>query len=103
MTTIRLYRPSNGTEGECFFEGWCTRCARDKAMNEGKPIEDCDDDEKCDLIANSFAFDIDHPKYPQEWRYDDKGEPCCTAFVPLGEPIPQPRCPHTVDMFGDPA
>ena len=37
MTKARAgekYRPSNGTEGDCFFAGWCCKCQRDKAMRE---------------------------------------------------------------------
>jgi len=28
-----------------------------------------------------------------------KNGPCCTAFVPKGEPVPPARCAKTVDMF----
>lgn len=93
------YRPSNGTEGECFFAGWCCQCQRDKSMREGCDVDDCDDNERCDLIANSMAFDIDEEGYPKEWQYDKNGQPCCTAFVPAGDPIPLPRDDLTIDMF----
>jgi hypothetical protein len=97
--TIRLYQPSNGTEGECFFNAWCCQCARDVSMNSGKPIDECDDNEKCALITNSMAFNPGDAEYPQEWQYDKDGVPCCTAFVPVGQPIPKPRCERTLDMF----
>lgn len=96
---IELYRPSNGSEGDGFFSTWCRNCARDKAMSEGKPLDECDDNEKCDLIARSMAFDVDEPGYPQEWRYEN-GHPVCKAFVPLGQPIPPERDDRTADMFG---
>ena len=99
---IRLYRPSNGTEGMCFFEGWCERCARDKEMSEGKPFDECSDDEVCSIIADTFAFDVDDERYPREWIYDENGEPCCTAFIPAGEPIPV-RDTTTLDLFGSEA
>ena len=97
---IRLYRPSNGTEGMCFFEGWCERCARDKEMSEGKPFDECSDDEICSIIADSFAFDVTDERYPSEWIYDANGEPCCTAFIPAGEAIPPPVDDKTLDLFG---
>jgi hypothetical protein len=25
-------------------------------------------------------------------------KPCCIAFVPKGESIPVPRCPHTMEL-----
>lgn len=28
------YTPANGTEGAAFFDCWCRRCARDKAMRD---------------------------------------------------------------------
>lgn len=93
------YQPSNGTEGMCFVDSWCGNCARDKAMSEGKPIEDCDDDEKCDIIANSMAYDRDDPRYPKAWVYGKDGHPCCTAFVEKGKPIPPSPDTQTIDMF----
>ena len=71
-------------------------------MSEGADFDECDDNEKCDLIANSMAFDIDHPLYPAEWCYDKDGHPCCTAFVSVGDSLPTPRDDLTFDMFGDP-
>lgn len=92
------YEPSNGTEGEYFHAGWCCLCARDLAMSEGVPIEECDDNQKCDILGRSF-LGIDHPDYPPEWQYGKDGQPCCTAFVESGQPIPPPRDVHTIDMF----
>lgn len=92
------YQPSNGTEGEFFFEAWCRGCARDRAMREGEDINDCDDNEVCDLIARSMASKPGDPEYPVEWQYNKKGQPCCTAFVPAGEPIPASPCRHTMAL-----
>jgi hypothetical protein len=97
------YRPSNGTEGECFFDAWCRNCARDRSMREGDEIDECDDNERCDIIANTMIYKVDDSEYPTEWQYGKDGQPCCTAFVPTGEPIPAPRDEHTVDMFCDAA
>lgn len=95
------YQPSNGTEGACFFEAWCCHCARDKAMSEGKDFDECDDNEKCELIANSMAFKPGDAQYPSEWKYDDKGIPCCTAFVEAGSSIPPARDDRTLDLFAE--
>ena len=92
------YRPSNGSEGECFYAGWCRHCQRDKAMREGCDFDECDDNDLCQIIADTMAYDIDHAKYPKEWTYDKDGNPCCTAFVPAGDPIPT-HDEFTIDMF----
>ncbi|CAG9169903.1 hypothetical protein [Cupriavidus pinatubonensis] len=93
------YQPSNGTEGECFFDAWCRQCARDRSMREGDNVDDCDDNERCDIIANTMACSPEDEEYPKEWTYDKNGQPCCTAFVPAGQPIPAPRDVYTIDMF----
>ncbi len=95
---VRLYRPSNGTEGMIFYEGWCMHCARDKPMSEGKDYDECSDDEICQIIARAGGFDIDDPNYPLEWRYGKDGMPCCTAFVQSGHPVPL-RDDRTLDLF----
>lgn len=93
------YQPSNGTEGECFFASWCCECARDKAMSEGADLDDCDDNQRCDIIGKTMAYRVEEPEYPKEWQYGKDGQPCCTAFVPVGEPIPPEPDVHTADMF----
>lgn len=92
------YRPSNGAEGEIFFDAWCYQCQRDKSMREGAPLEECDDNERCNIIADTFAYAVDHPKYPAAWQYGEDGQPCCTAFVEAGQPIPV-KDEATIDMF----
>lgn len=94
------YRPSNGTEGEVFFDAWCRQCARDRSMSEGESVDECDDNEVCGIIARTFAHDIDDPEYPREWQYGPDGQPRCTAYVEAGQPVPPPRCTRTADMFG---
>ena len=93
------YQPSNGTEGECFFAAWCSKCQRDKSMREGCDFDECDENECCNIIANTMAFSVDDPEYPVEWQYGEDGQPCCTAFVPAGETIPEQRCAHTMELF----
>lgn len=96
----RRYRPSNGTSGLAFIEHWCGNCARDLCANGMKQFDDCDEEELCGIVAKTFAFDVDDSEYPSEWCYGDDG-PCCTAFVPIGQPVPQSRCTRTADMFGN--
>lgn len=86
--------PNNSTVGYSFIADECGNCQRDRAMREGVPIEDCDDDECCQIIAASFRGEA------VEWRRMPDGEVKCIAFVPAGEPIPGPRCTRTEDMFG---
>lgn len=95
------YQPSNGTEGEIFFENWCRQCARDKAMSSGEDFDECDDNEVCGIIALTFSHNVNDPEYPSEWQYDKQGQPCCTAFVEVGKTIPEPRCERTADLFGE--
>ena len=80
--TDRPYTPSNGTEGEIFFENWCRHCARDAAMNSGADYDECDDNEICPIIGILFV------KQVPEWVEDDKG-PRCTAFIPVGDTVPR--------------
>ncbi len=88
------YTPSNGTEGEMFIDSWCRHCARDKSMRDGEPVEECDDEELCQILGASFRGEA------KEWQYDKHGQPCCTAFVPVGQQVPAQRCEHTTDLFG---
>ncbi|MBI3771432.1 MAG: hypothetical protein HY272_01815 [Gammaproteobacteria bacterium] len=85
------YRPSNGTEGECFIAAWCDHCERDKAYRDGYG-------DGCPIVSATFIYNVNNPEYPNEWTYDANGKPCCTAFVPVGEVIPL-RDDKTVDMF----
>lgn len=77
------YQPSNGTEGMGFIGCWCMECERDRAFWQDDHPED-----GCPIVARSMAFTPGDDEYPEEWTYDEKGEPCCTAFVPLGDVVP---------------
>lgn len=70
------YRPSNGTEGMFFTEHFCAHCIHEKWTHTQK-----DGDKQCDILSNSMLYDRDDSKYPEEWTYDDKGKPTCTAWV----------------------
>lgn len=93
----RQWTPSNATAGFAFLEGECRHCARDRSMRQGEPVEECDDGEVCPIIAASFRGEA------VEWRVMDDGAVKCLAYVPAGEPIPEPRCTHTTDLFGEAA
>ncbi len=94
------YQPSNGSEGAAFIGEWCCHCQRDKAMRDGCDFDECDDNELCPIIAKTFAFKVTDERYPSEWCYDKNGQPCCTAFVAVGDPIPI-KDELTIDMFED--
>jgi hypothetical protein len=87
------WTPSNGTIGHSFLEDWCRNCQRDRAMREGLDVDECDDNEKCEILSASFRGEA------VEWRRLDDGRCVCLAFVEAGETIPTPRCDHTADMF----
>ena len=87
---LRPYAPSNGTEGEWFMSKWCAKCSC---------IDFDDDDSICDILGRSMAFDFDDPEYPTEWVTSEATGPKCTAF--RTNPLPEPRCEKTPDLFGD--
>lgn len=89
------YMPSNGTDGQCFIEEWCCNCQRDRSLRDGVELDECDDDEKCEIVAASFRDEA------VEWRELEDGRCICVAFVPAGQSIPVPRCENTADMFSD--
>src|SRR5882672_219258 len=62
----RKYRPSNGTEGEGFYENWCLHCTKDAAFRENP-----DSGDGCPIAASTYVFNIDDPLYPTEWIEDD--------------------------------
>lgn len=88
------YIPSNGTEGHSFIEDWCANCARDAVCNGSKSVfDDCDDSELCSILAASFRGAA------TEWREYEDGTVECTAFIPVGQPLPSAD-DRTLDMFG---
>ena len=75
MAEAEKYRPSNGTEGMIFEGKFCSNCIHGKYEH----TQD-DNDNPCDILSSAFLFDINDDAYPEEWIYDEKGEPTCTAF-----------------------
>jgi hypothetical protein len=88
------YEPSNGTEGSCFIEEWCSNCARDKVMNGEATQDEADRDDSlyCQILGASFRGEA------VEWRELSDGTVKCIAFVPKGEPITPQRCPYTAEL-----
>lgn len=93
------YKPRTDTDQDSFFAAWCRQCQRDKAMRDGCDIDECDDNERCDIIASTQRYDVDDAAYPQQWQIGKDGQPCCTTFVLSGDAIPPPRDEMTIDMF----
>jgi len=67
---IEKYRPSNGTEGMDFIDVFCDQCIHDDPENNVY----------CDILSKTLIFKINDPQYPDEWQYNENGEPVCTAF-----------------------
>lgn len=84
---MRKYRPSNGTDGDCFMSQFCSHCTKDTEENP------------CEILGRSLAYSIDDPSYPTEWIEDERG-PRCTAFTtPELEEVY--RCDETPDLFAE--
>lgn len=64
------YRPSNGTEGDCFYAQWCRHCIHDDPATQ----------KLCDILGRTYFLTETDPDYPREWIYGEDGNPCCTAF-----------------------
>lgn len=92
-----MRHPSKYGLGESFQEMWCQHCAlrRDAAGDH------------CRILVSALNLGFLDPDYPVELRLtrDDLGRPSpiCTAFEDLSKPRLAPRCPDTLDLFGDAA
>jgi len=81
---MRLYQPSNGTEGFEFQCRFCDHCRRHRGG-------------RCAILIASMTHDLSDKDYPAQWRYDDEGKPTCTAFAPVvmqpAQREPKPKRP----------
>lgn len=68
---IKLYEPSNSTEGFAFESMFCCRCRKHPHNPDAK--------NQCGVYLRALGFRSTDPLYPKEWRYSD-GKPVCTAF-----------------------
>lgn len=89
------YKPGNGTEGALFLESWCGRCSRDHGM-----ILKTGDGDVCQILADTYFYDVSDPRYPSAWQYGAHGQPQCAMFSDASQPPPE-RDEHTIDMFAD--
>ena len=70
------YCPSNGTEGCAFTDHFCANCIHEKFMHTQK-----DGDKQCDILNRTILCSVSDPGYPEEWTYDEHGNPTCTAWM----------------------
>lgn len=63
------YRPSNGTAGMIFAEKFCYNCRYETEENP------------CPIFTATLVNDIGDSGYPEQWTYDENGQPTCTAFA----------------------
>ena len=98
------YRPSNGTEGDYFIDEFCMNCINCNP--------DPDGEKQCDILRDTFVFDISDEGYPKQWVYDDNEKPSCTDWIkwdwgndgdpddPENPKAPSPPPdPNQVDLF----
>ena len=71
MTDIKLYQPSNGSEGDWFMGQFCFRCSKMPHATEAK--------NQCWILGKTFMYKVTDKKYPKQWIYRD-GRPVCTSF-----------------------
>jgi ParB/RepB/Spo0J family partition protein len=97
---IAIFYPANKEEREVFYDCYCRRCAKDRAMREGLSDSEAvpGSYEVCDLVGASTMYRKDAAGYPNEWRYQG-GVATCTAFVEFDAEPASNRCDKTVDMF----
>lgn len=73
------YRPSNGSEGLCFFEKFCFQCGRDEKYHETQEGE-----YGCPILAASFYYEKDDPLFPGQYWVEDEPDGTgarCLMFV----------------------
>jgi hypothetical protein len=84
--THRKYRPSNGTIGMSFMADFCDRCA----------IRGI-----CRILPKVMTYNVDDPEYPEQWTYDEEGDPTCTSFTDRTGPRHRRACRKTGDLFAE--
>ena len=81
------WRPSNGSEGMEFIGSWCGTCQLDKVQNGEVPADKAGKDDLCQIIGDTFIYDVEDHQYPKAWCINDDGQPCCTSYTPFGAPL----------------
>lgn len=90
---LQPYRPSNGTEGECFIAANCDQCEHDKCWRLAE-------ESPCEILSNSMLFNQNDPHYPRQWVINGDGQPECLQYLPEQDADYIPRCKLTQDLFG---
>ena len=83
------YMPSNGSEGEAFFEAFCAHCERDRAFRDTN--YEGDGALGCQILAASYRGE-----QQVEWIEDERGARCTAYTTDPSKPV---RCDKTADMF----
>ena len=96
MPTTKKYQPSNGTEGSNFVDAHCMKCVFCDPDPQGE--------RQCFTLADSMAFSVDAPEYPEEWTFTADGKPTCTKrqawdWEADGEPELPIYDPNQVSIF----
>lgn len=68
---IRLYQPSNGTEGMIFTDRYCMNCINCDPDPTG--------DKQCTILMRTLCYYTTDKEYPTEWRYVND-TPTCTNW-----------------------
>lgn len=92
-TPPKMFRPSNQTQADGFFEEWCLKCAHGEVY--WNPDSESPD---CHILQQSQLMDVDDTCYPEEWTLDEHNQPCCKSYLRAGDEISY-RCTKTKDMF----
>lgn len=71
MSGPKRYLPSNSTDGEAFTERFCLRCVHGA----------WDRDPDGQAAPCPITLDTTCNVQRDEWTYDDRGRPTCTAFT----------------------
>ena len=71
---MKLYQPSNGTEGEAFISTYCMNCINEEWMHDNNS------NKKCEILSNTMIYNVKDKEYPKQWCYKD-GKPTCTDWV----------------------
>ncbi len=70
--TGKPYQPSNGTEGMWFMEEYCMNCLHCDPDPNGR--------KQCEVMCAAMCYNIDEPKYPKEWVYDENDHASCSKW-----------------------
>jgi len=63
---IGKYKPLNGKQFIGFMEKFCYKCIH---RHKG-----------CRILALVLRLNVLDDKYPEQWVYDEKGNPTCTSY-----------------------